>query len=132
MTKLTAVRVLHITDVEPSNYYLNNLVDHSHDLPITFLAVPLRQDRGFLKELRARGVETCALGLPSKGYYFWSYFSVLKLIRKWNVQVVHTHLFFPSLFGLLASKSFGKKAVMTRHHSDQVFRIRSRWRHRIY
>jgi len=43
---------------------------------------------------------------------------VYKLLKAWEIQVVHTHLFDANVVGLLAAKAAGvPKRILTRHHS---------------
>jgi L-malate glycosyltransferase len=126
------IRVLHVTDVETSNYYLNNLVDFSRELPVQYCVVTLGTDRGFLRDLRQRGVTTRALEYGSRRAYPLAALQLAKLIREWKIEIVHTHLFGPSLVGLMVAKSMGRKTVMTRHHSDAVFRIKGKLKHKSY
>ena len=128
------IRVLHINDVDVSNYYTNNIVDFSRDFPLQHFALTLRKDAGFLSDLEQRGVTTKALGhaTDSRVVYPLVFFEIARLIHRWRIDVVHTNLFWPSVLGLVAAKTLGRKTVMTRHHSDAVFRISSGTKHKIY
>jgi len=77
-------------------------------------------------------VITQALGQASRRSYPIALVRLAKLIHRWKIDVVHTHLFGPSLVGLIAGKGLRKKTVMTRHHSDAVFRIKNKAKHRAY
>lgn len=119
------LRVLHVTSVETSNYFLNNLVDHSDPRAVVFSAVTLAARGGFVEELERRGVRTQALGCAGRSAYPRALRRLRAVVREERVDLVHTHLFEPTLLGLLAAGSTGRPAVVTRHHSDAVYKIPS-------
>lgn len=68
--------------------------------------------------LLKNGIESVELPYGGKKDIIKTFFKVLRLLRKWNPQVVHTHLFDANLIGLLAAKLLGiPKRIFTRHHS---------------
>jgi glycosyltransferase involved in cell wall biosynthesis len=56
----------------------------------------------------------------------------MRIIRNHNIDIVHTHLFEPTLIGLTAATLLGRAAILTRHHSDALYRIQSPLKRWIY
>lgn len=57
--------------------------------------------------------------IPKKnGFDIQHMASLVRLIRRANVDIVHTHLFGPNLFGFLAAKLTGRKIIQTMHGGD--------------
>ena len=57
---------------------------------------------------------------------------MIRFLRQYHVDILHTHLFDPSVIGLSAGWLAGTKLrVMTRHHSNYHTRINKRWHVRL-
>jgi glycosyltransferase involved in cell wall biosynthesis len=126
------IRVLHIVSLEKSNYYLENLVDHSDRLTVEFTVATLAGEGTFATELRKRRITVCCLGCTSRSQYWKAVRAVCEIIRRHNIDVVHTHLVEPTWIGLAAAKLTARAAIVTRHHSDAVYRLENplkRWGH---
>lgn len=124
------IRVLHFTAVEKTNYFLNNLVDYCDSRAVEFTAVTLTGEGGFAAELRKRGVSVYCLDCVARSRAARACSRLVGIIRRHGVDIVHTHLFEPTLIGVSAAKLLGRAAVLTRHHSDALYRIENplkRW-----
>lgn len=117
------LRVLHVTAVERSNYYLNNLARFLPRERVEILGVTLGRDLSFVEGLAASGGRAWALDATSRRSYPRALFRLWSLIRNERVDIVHLHLFEPTLVGLLAARMSGRPAMLTRHHSDAVHRL---------
>lgn len=117
------LRVLHVTAVERSNYYLNNLAQFLPRERVEILGVTLGRDLSFVEGLAAAGGAAWALDATSRRSYPRALFRLWSLIRAERVDIVHLHLFEPTVVGLLAARISGRPAVLTRHHSDAVHRL---------
>lgn len=126
------LRVMHISSVEKPNYYLNNLVDYSARDAVEFSVFTTGSDQGFISELRQRGVEGSAFESLSRSQMWTAYQRTLEAVRRTEPDIVHTHLFEPSLIGVRAAKKLGKKVVVTRHHSDAIHRIKNPFKRAAY
>ena len=58
--------------------------------------------------------------------------ALLQIIREHKIDIVHTHLFEPTLLGLLVARSRGRKVIVTRHHSDAVYQLKSKVKQKFY
>lgn len=126
------IRVLQIISLERSNYFLENLVDYCDRRSVAFTIVTLSKEGTFATELRKRNVPVYSLGCTKRSMYPKAVHLVRGLIRKHNVDIVHTHLVEPTWVGLTAAKLTGRAVVITRHHSDAVYRVKNplkRWAH---
>lgn len=117
------IRVLHLTSLEKSNYFLNSLFDYFDPRNIRLMAANLGADSEFTAELRRRGAEAYALNSAKRCHYPRAVWRLAGIIREHEVDIVHTHLFEPTLLGMSTAKWLGKRAIITRHHSDAIYRI---------
>lgn len=125
VTRARPIRVMHLTSVEKPNYYLNNLVDFTSAKDVEYSVCTTGKDEGFISELAARGIQGQAFDALRRTQMPVAYSRVLKAIRTFDPDIVHTHLFEPSLLGVKAARKLGKKVVVTRHHSDAVHRLQN-------
>jgi glycosyltransferase involved in cell wall biosynthesis len=124
------IRVLHLTSIEKTNYFLNNLVDYCDRRAVEFSVVTLTGEGEFATELRKRGISVYCLDCAQRRRAVRACRRLVQIIRKHDVDIVHTHLFEPTLIGVTAAKLLGRAAILTRHHSDALHRIQNplkRW-----
>jgi glycosyltransferase involved in cell wall biosynthesis len=117
------LRVLHLTAVETSNYYLNNLARFTPPGEVRLLAVTLGRRGSFVTDLEALDVRAWALGAVRRWSYPRAVLRLWRLVRRESVDILHLHLFDPTVLGLLVAGLSGRPAVVTRHHSDAVQRL---------
>src|SRR5207253_7602470 len=126
------LRVLHVIDVETSNYYLNNLVDHTAREDVQFSFVTFGPEGSFVYDLRRRGATAYALNASHRSNYFRAARELSKIIRQEKIDIVHTHLFDPTFIGLVTAKLRGRKVIVTRHHSDALYKLQGALKRRFY
>lgn len=130
---MTAIRVLHIVDVDKQNYYLANLAEYSDPAKVEYSFVTFAPDNSdFVRDFKERGLKVTSLNCVGRSSYPKAYRMLRKLLREDKPDVVHTHLFDPSLIGLTAAKRSGLKTVLTRHHSDAIHELPSPLKRRFY
>ena len=119
------IKVLHIVSVDTKNYYLNNLADHTDVGEVQYSFVTFASsDCDFFLDMESRGRRVFALNRMGRRQFPQTYRELGKLMKAENPDIVHTHLFDPSLIGLTVAKRQGRKTVLTRHHSDAIHQIR--------
>lgn len=126
------LRVLHLIDVTVSNYFLNNLAEFSPTEEIQMWAVTLAHNQGFVEGLRSRGVPAYALGCSGRTDYFRALRGIRRIINEAQIDIIHTHLFEPTILGLLLARLQNKPLIVTRHDSDAVHVIPGRVKRAIY
>ncbi len=126
------IHVLHLTTVEASNYYLNNLVDFSDRAAVEFSAVTFGAPGPFVAELRRRGLSARALDCGSPARLPLALPRLIRVIRTNSIDILHGHLFWPSLISGLLGRLLGRAVVITRHHSDAVHKIQGRLRRSVF
>jgi glycosyltransferase involved in cell wall biosynthesis len=126
------LRVLHVCSVETSNYYLNNLRDFTDPDLVQFSFVTFAPRGGFVTELERRGARAYALAALNRWQYPQAIRRLWKIIQQEDVDIVHTHLFGPTVIGLVLSQLSGKRVMLTRHHSDAIHRIPSAVKRKFY
>lgn len=96
------------------------IVERMHQKSVNFVFIFLGDKKPKLQKIiEAKGVPCEFLPLKQSFISYTSLvFQLIKTLKSYQVDVVHTHLFHASLFGLLAAKLSGiKKRIHTRHHS---------------
>jgi glycosyltransferase involved in cell wall biosynthesis len=126
------LRVLHVTNVETDNYYLNNLFAFTDPADIKFYALTLGSQGGFVEKLEEKGFKAYALDCMSRSRYPRAARRLREIILRERIDIVHTHLFEPSFVAVNVARLCGRPSVVTRHHSDMVHRIPGRWKRRGY
>jgi len=126
------IRVLHLTSIEKTNYFLNNLVDYCNRRAVEFTVVTLTGEGEFAVELRKRGISVYCLDCSQRRRAARACRRLVRIIRRHRIDIVHTHLFEPTLIGVSAAKLLGRGAIMTRHHSDALYRIENPFKRWVY
>lgn len=129
---MSLIRVAHVVSVESSNYYLNNLVDYSDPGKVKYIMITLGAESVFTQEMRARGVEVLLVPAISMSQKFKAVHQIKQILRQTQADIVHTHLFIPSLIGVRAGQKACIKTLTTRHHSDALYNISSWLKRKIW
>src|SRR5262245_51344710 len=127
-----SLRVLHFTAVETSNYYLNNLARLISQEGVELLAVTLSRAGTFVPALEAVGARAWALNAVSRQAYARAAIHLWRLVRNERVDLLHLHLFDPTLLGVLVARASKRPVVITRHHSDAVHRLPAGLKRSVY
>jgi glycosyltransferase involved in cell wall biosynthesis len=73
------------------------------------------------------GVDYLALGCPSRYRYPWAVLRLARLLRRWRIDVLQTHLFDGAMVGIPAARlARVPLLIVTRHHYDQHWRLSRR------
>jgi glycosyltransferase involved in cell wall biosynthesis len=126
------IKVLHILEVEKEAFFFNNLADFTNRREVEFAYVTFAPEGDFTESMKRRGFNVYALGavtikkLPQATVGLW------QILKKENPDIVHTHIFKPTLIGLTLAKWQKRKTVLTRHHSDAVHLLPSKLRRSFY
>jgi len=130
---MNVIKVLHVTNVEKENYYLANLVEYSDASAVEFLFITFGPDDcEFVTDFRRREINAMGIDAGGRSTYPRSYRQLRSIFAEQKPDIVHTHLFDPSLIGLTAARRSRIKTVLTRHHSDGVHAIPSLAKRRFY
>jgi glycosyltransferase involved in cell wall biosynthesis len=122
----TPIRVLHVTSIDTDNYFLNNLVDETPRSEVVYSAVTFAGAGGFTRGLEQRGVPTYALSAVQRRQYGRGIPAFQRIIRKEKPDIIHTHLFDPTLIGVALAKLNLRRSIVTRHHSDALYQLADR------
>lgn len=122
---LRPIKVIHLVCVEKENYYLNNLIDYTPENAIEYSFVTLAPKCGFGSDMEKRGKRVYYLDSLSRRKYPNALQQIWKILKNENPDIVHTHLFDPTVLGITAAKLQKRKAIFTRHHSDALYQITS-------
>jgi glycosyltransferase involved in cell wall biosynthesis len=129
---MSPIKVLHVVDLEARNYYLDNLCDFADATDVDFSFINFGSYGGFAESLEERGKTVYCLNASERADYPRAAAEIWRTFKIEKPDVVHTHLFNPSLIALTLAKWRGLKTVMTRHHSDLVYQIPSGVKRRFY
>jgi glycosyltransferase involved in cell wall biosynthesis len=128
----TPLRVLHVTAVETTNYYLNNLARFISREDVQLLAATLGRPGTFISDLESIGVRAWTLNAVSRRSYPLAVVRLWRLVHREGADILHLHLFEPTVLGLLVAALSRRPAIVTRHHSDAVHRLPAGIRKRVY
>jgi glycosyltransferase involved in cell wall biosynthesis len=121
--------VLHfIQDTDTSGIFPNLAKWHDRSRYRVLFAA-LNDFAPWLREyLEGQGVECFSCGARSRKDYPGAIAKLSAYLKREKVDILHVHLFDPSVVGLLAGFLAGTKhRVMTRHYSDYHTRINKNW-----
>ncbi len=121
--KMKPIKVMHISNIEKSNYYLNNLCDFTDRKLINFSFVTFAKRAGFVEDLEKRGCNSYALDAMERSKYPKAIKKLWKILKIENPDIVHLHLFDPTVIGLTLAKLQKRKTILTRHHSDAIHQL---------
>jgi glycosyltransferase involved in cell wall biosynthesis len=123
ITPAQPLRVLQVTGVEVENYFTNNLVDYTDRREVEFLAVTFAARGSFVEQLEKRGVKSFALDCQARHRYPGAARRLREIVEAEQVGIIHAHLFEPALVASAVARLTGCALIVTRHHSDAVYRI---------
>jgi len=120
---MTPIKVLHVTDLEKEAHYFNNLVDNTDPNAVEYSVVTFSGDGQFSESMRKRGLKVYALSAGGRKHLPKAARGLSKIIKTDRPGIIHTHLFDPTVVGLIIGNMQGRKTVLTRHHSDALHLI---------
>lgn len=127
------IKVLHVSNIDKANYYLRNLAAFNDPRQVEYSFATFQPEGcDFVVDLKDAAYAATGLGGVSRKGYPMAYARLAALIKKERPDIVHAHLFDPSLMALTAAKRRGIKTVLTRHHSDAIHEIASPAKRRFY
>lgn len=113
------IQILHFVDLPVPNPWLNGVADHYDRSRYRHIVASLGPRTELHEELERRDVRTFAMGATSKRDFPIAVVRLRKLLRNQQVDILQTHLFWPSLLGLSAGAlARTPTKLVTRHHSD--------------
>lgn len=113
------IRILHFTDGVASSPWLNGFAAHLDPSQFDVQVASLGPRSGLHQELEARGLRTFALDCRPRNRFPVAIARLIRLLREQRIDVLQTHLFDPSIVGMLAGTAARTPLkIVTRHHSD--------------
>lgn len=119
------LKVLHVLATTKEEFFINNLISYTDPADIEFSFVSLTDKSRFTESIKERGLHVYAVNVTNRIDYLRAALSFRKILASESPDIVHTHLFGPTLMGLTVAKKRRLKVVVTRHHSDAIHRIPS-------
>lgn len=112
-------RIMHVVDLPVENPWLNGVAEHYDRSRYRHAVVTLGPWSELHEALETRRMRTFALRTKGKSGYPEATLRLRRLLRQERIDVVQTHLFYPSLLGLVAAAGARTPVkLVTRHHSD--------------
>ncbi|MGI8792790.1 MAG: glycosyltransferase [Acidimicrobiales bacterium] len=113
------IRVLHFIDLPGPVPFLNGIAAHYDRSRFEHVVATLGPRNELHRELERRGVSSFAMAATSRTQFPLAVGRLARLLRSEQIDILQTHLFWPSLLGLCAG-SLARTPVklVTRHHSD--------------
>ena len=126
------IKVLHIIDLDKENYYLNNLCDYTDQKEVEYSFATFAPHGKFVEALEKRGRTVYVLDSRERKRYPQALRQLWRIMKQERPDIVHTHLFDPTLLGLTVAKRQKRKTVLTRHHSDAIHQLSSLAKRKFY
>ncbi|MEK6320322.1 MAG: glycosyltransferase [Acidobacteriota bacterium] len=126
-------RVLHFAqDSDTSGFFPQLARWHDRNRYQMFFAT-LNPMAGWLREyMKSQGVECFSCDSGRRAEYAFGMLKLAKFLRRERIDILHTHLFEPSVIGLLAGAiARTPTRIETRHYSDYHTRINKKWHVRL-
>jgi glycosyltransferase involved in cell wall biosynthesis len=129
----TRVRLLHLAEDGDTSGFFPQLATHHDRASFEMHFATLKPIAPWLaRYMEAQGVPWVSLDCARRPAYPLGMLHFARYLRSQRIDVVHTHLFDPSVVGLLtASLRPGLVRLHTRHHSDYHTRINKTWHVRL-
>lgn len=126
-------RILHFAQDSDTSGYFPQLAKWHDRERYQMVFATLNPMADWLREyMLAQGVECFSCDCRQRWEYPIGLLKLANYLRQNNVNILHTHLFEPSVIGLLAGTlARTKMRVETRHYSDYHTRINKRWHVRL-
>lgn len=133
MTAAGRVRILHVVEDGDTSGFFSQVARFRDPSRYHVLFATLRPtSRDFRAALEREHVEALSVGARSRAEYPVALARLVRMLRRLRIDILHTHLFDPSVVGLAAGVLARVPVrVMTRHHSDYHTRIAKRWHVRL-
>lgn len=121
--------LLHFIQDSDTSGIFPNLAKWHDQSRYRVLFASLNEFAPWLREyMESQGVECFSCDAKSRKDYLLAILKLSAFLKKEKVDILHVHLFDPSIVGLLAGVKAGTKyRVMTRHYSDYHTRINKKW-----
>jgi len=81
--------------------------------------------------IRSMSTPTFMLDVTARRQYPVAIARLVRLLKRKQASILHTHCFDPTFIGLIAARLARVRFVFTRHHSDHNIRLGKRWHTRI-
>ena len=125
------IKILHIIETlgcggaeKLLKYSLKNIDKNKFSVKVVCLSKPLN----LKKELEDIGIPVFCLDLKNLHYFGPVIVRLTMLLIKEKPDAIHTHLFFPSVYGRIAAMITGVKTVITSlHNPDYTYENNGRW-----
>lgn len=127
------MRLLHFTESGDTSGYFPQLAKWHDRLRYQMFFGTLRPNSPSLDAFMAEvGVRCFTCGCSGRTSYAVGIYRLVHFLREERIDIIHTHLFDPSVVGLLAAALARVPVrVMTRHYSDYHTRIHKAWHVRL-
>jgi glycosyltransferase involved in cell wall biosynthesis len=128
-----SLRLLHFTDAGDTSGFFPQLARwHDRGRYRMFFGTLGPMAPELQATMERESVATLSLGCRNRAQYMVAWPRLARVLRKQAIDILHVHLFDPSVVGLLAGTLAGVPCrVMTRHYSDYHTRIDKHWHVRL-
>ncbi len=126
-------RILHFAQDSDTSGYFPQLAKWHDRERYQMVFATLNPMAEWLRDyMQSQGVECFSCDCRQRWEYPLGLLKLANYLRRANVDILHTHLFEPSVIGLLAGTlARTKMRIETRHYSDYHTRINKRWHVRL-
>lgn len=111
-------KVLHITNSSVKSNFLISIAKLYNQEKYKLVIATFNHEGDLHKELDKTQVKNKSFNIADERLGLFSFFSFIFFLKKQEIDIVHVHTFWVSLYFGLAARLLGKKVIMTRHHAD--------------
>lgn len=127
-------KVLHIQKVSSIAGSENHLLtllpllkEYGYIIEILIFTEKKQSSDLFVEKMKAKGIKTERFIIENKHFNPSLIPRLVKKIKQEKYDLVHTHLIHADLYGMIAAKIAGVKAIVSSRHNDNAFRRKFPW-----
>jgi len=125
------VRVLHLAHIINRYDFIDNVLRHCDRGRIQSYACTFT-DQSNIESPVYVDVPRFILGVRGRQSYPSALTKLLRILRRERIDVIHAHHFDPAVIGVAAARLGGCTAIIGRHYSDSLYRLRRSWKRQLY
>jgi glycosyltransferase involved in cell wall biosynthesis len=121
MSKINLLHILSSLQIGGAEKQVVTLLKHVDKKKYRIILCCLHSGGPLEKEIKNEEIEIVLLRMRLR-YILFAMFKLIRLMKKENIQIVHTHLYFDHLFGRIAARIAGVPVIVTTEHGRGMWK----------
>ncbi len=127
------IRVLQFADVINRYDFIDTLVEYAEPARFEMSVCVRSEEHGIAEPMRPRSGKYKVIAGTSRSNIPMAAWRLARLLREWQIDLLHTHHYDQAVIGWLATRLYGRtKLIVGRHYSDSIYRLPSRVKSRLF